>query len=193
MSNPSGSISKQTYCQMKIVCWYTVCFTAQPKILWRKTALRVPAQQTGPHQKAHRWLRPAEGAVLAVGHGTKQTPRPIGALLSRSTIFWGVWGSNSSLFILFTDSPLACFPYLAFFITLFLLFSLVHPFPYLLFFILFIFEGLFESKKGQQRKMKHFWMQKEKLRNAKPWALQRIFLQAFCTGVIEPVHVKKWP
>lgn len=44
--------------------------TAQPELPRREAALRVPAQQAGPHQEAHCWLWPAEGAVLALSGGT---------------------------------------------------------------------------------------------------------------------------
>lgn len=42
---------------------------AQPELPRREAALWVPAQQAGPHQEAHCWLWPAEGAVLALSGG----------------------------------------------------------------------------------------------------------------------------
>ncbi len=66
--------------------------------------------------------------------GCRATPSANQSALQRRTIFRGVWGSNSSLFILFTDPPLACFPisglhhsyHVFFFIKPFLIF----PFPF---------------------------------------------------------------
>lgn len=42
------------------------CFTAQPKLPWGETALRVPAQQVGPHQAANSWFWPAQSPVLVL-------------------------------------------------------------------------------------------------------------------------------
>lgn len=164
---------------MKVsVLIYTVCFTAQPKLLWRKTALRVPAQQTSPHQAAHRWLRPAEGAVLAVAARDQTTPLSQSERSSARGPSQGERGDQTAPYLFYLQiphrSPVSFFsPYLAFFITLIVRYSSFQLF------LSFCFWRTFWKKTN------------EKFRNAKPWALLRIFLEAFCTGVIEPVHVKK--
>lgn len=60
--------------QYVLLVWYyvCVCFTAQPQLPRGETALRVPAQQVGPHQAANSWFWPAQrpGLVLRAQHTT---------------------------------------------------------------------------------------------------------------------------
>lgn len=63
MSNTAGTAVEAT-----TVVWHYchVCFKAQPQLPWRETAMRVPAQQVGPHQAANSWFRPAQSQGLVL-------------------------------------------------------------------------------------------------------------------------------
>ncbi len=90
--------------------------------------------------------------------GCRATPSANQSALQRRTIFRGVWGSNSSLFILFTDPPLACSPYLAF-ITHIMFSSLLSLSSSFLFLSLW---RTFRKNKTTKKNVT-FWMQKKSL------------------------------
>ncbi len=93
--------------------------------------------------------------------GCRATPSANQSALQRRTIFRGVWGSNSSLFILFTDPPLACFPISG-------LHHSYHVFFFIKPFVVFqsyLFLSLWRTfrKNKTTKKNVTFWMQKKSL------------------------------
>lgn len=77
-------------CQINVLSltWFAV-FTAQPQLPGREAALRVSAQQTGPHKALDSWLWPTQSPVLVLN----------AARGFFSSVLWTECPPNSLLFI----------------------------------------------------------------------------------------------
>lgn len=192
MSCPSGSFGKQTYCQMKMVYWHILFYSIAQTTMKKNSAVST-CTTNWPTSKG--WSLTSTSGGRSPGcrardqantSANQSAPQP------EYHLVWGSVGIKQLLIYSIYRFPTRWFPIPG---------RLHHSFSYFLpcssFPIPFILHSLsfwrtFWKKKRTKKNSTFFWMQKEKLRNAKPWALRRIFLEAFCTGVIEPV-CEKWP